>query len=175
MGDRCYFSVWVRVADAETEAGKALIERYFGTAPPEALDGPLVEYVDDQMNWGGQDFLGDWNNEGFMCSGNQCGGSDYGPSSFCTTGKETGVLDYNTGKDGGFTIDFDDDGVPNEGDVAMVRDFILSRKEVWAEMAKGPLELLADCAEPNTTQRGMRNELESTQQRAEAARSGSHD
>jgi hypothetical protein len=99
------------------------------------------------MNWGGQDFLFDWNDAGFLCEGFQGGGFDYGPSLFCTTGELDGALDYNTGRHGGFVIDFDDDGNPDQSAVSFVRDFILTRKRVRAEMQKGPLEHLADCAD----------------------------
>ena len=146
MGDRCYFSVWVRKVDAESEVGKAIIENSF-CGPPSGTEGATIKYEEDQMNWGGQDFLDDWNDAGFLCEGFQGGGSDYGPSLFCTTGELDGALDYNTGRHGGFVIDFDDDGNPDQSAVSFVRDFILTRKRVRAEMQKGPLEHLADCAD----------------------------
>lgn len=145
MGDRCYFTVYVRAVDAQSEDGRAVLGNYDFETPSEK-DGPVWTFSGDGMNYGGVDFLEEWAQTGFPCTGWQEGGSDYGPSNFCTW---KGVLsEAFTGSETGFVIGFDSDGEPDESDVSLVRDFLRTDKMVDEEMRKGPLELLADCGEP---------------------------
>jgi hypothetical protein len=144
LGDRCYFSVYVRAVDAQSEEGRAVLGNYGFETPQE--DGPVWVFCDASMNYGGTEFLAEWVQTGFPCTGHQEGGSQYGPSNFCTW---EGVLsEALTGSETGFVIGFSSDGEPDESDVSMVRDFLRTDKMVDEEMRKGPLELLADCGEP---------------------------
>jgi hypothetical protein len=156
MGDRCYFVVVVRTVDAQSETGRKILADYFGSGASAEENDMIREYVDEQMNWGGSDFLDAWNDAGFMCEGRQEGGGDYSASVFCTTGKQKGpqsdegvrsFYEVTVGREGGYLIDFDSEGNPYSGDVRDVQDFIRVRGEVQREMEKGLLEQLADCAD----------------------------
>lgn len=141
--------VVVRTVDAQSETGRKILADYFGSGASVEESDMLREYVDDQMNWGGSDFLDAWKDAGFMCEGRQEGGSDYSASAFCTTGKHCNRSFYEVtaGRHGGYVIDFDSEGDPFSGDVRDVQDFIRARGEVQKEMEKGLLEQLADCAD----------------------------
>ena len=156
MGDRCYFYIWVKNEDAESEAGREVLQEYWDVETgegrvegPSEIKGPVRKYTHDQMNYGGTDLLEHWVQTGFPCIGRQEGGACYGPSNFCTW---EGVLsEAFTGNDTGFVIGFNGDGKPNVDCLEMVKDFVLANKKVWDEMRKGPLEMLAACAETTTT------------------------
>ena len=155
MGDRCYFTVWVRNIDAESEKGSSILADY-GLEPVEEEEQPMnwqgglvSGWVDDQMNYGGADFLEDWKEAGFPCDGDQEGGDDYGPSHFFIRKGE--LFEFNTARSGGFVIDFDSEtGEPSEHDLAAVKEFILEAKANDEEMKRGPLEDLAATHNTNT-------------------------
>jgi hypothetical protein len=144
MGDRCYFKVWVRNVDAQSEKGSSILARH--GLECEDTEGPLSGWVDAQMNWGGSDFLDAWQEAGFPCDGHQEGGCDYDSSSFFT--REGGLFEVCTAKSGGFVIYFDrDTGEPSEHELETVREFLLGAKKNDEEMKRGPLEELAGCAD----------------------------
>jgi hypothetical protein len=149
MGDRCYFSVTVRTEDAESEEGQDILSRSsFDTdRNPAETEGPVQIWKEDQMNWGGVGFLGAWAKAGFLCYGSQDGGSDYGPSSFITAPRRIlpdGSLDLNRGVDGGWVVEFSEDGDPQRDDIEAIRYFIQKRAEIRRLMEMGPLEKLAE-------------------------------
>ena len=147
MGDRCYFTVWVRNIDAESEKGSSILADY--GLERQDTDGSLSGWVDDQMNYGGADFLEDWKEAGFPCDGHQDGGDDYGPSHFFIRKGE--LFETNTARSGGFVIDFDSELFEfSEHDLTAVKEFILGAKVNDEEMKRGPLEDLAATHNTNT-------------------------
>ena len=159
MGDRCYFSVWVRTADAASKAGRTILDEWVGGSA-EDTDGPLQEWVHEEMNYGGIDFLEAWNAAGFMCHGFHTAGGSYGPGEFHTTGRvrwrgggstcpsrpteRRGVSFVSTSTGGtGYLVDFSPDGEPEALSLAEVKDFILQEKKIKAAMYETPIEQLA--------------------------------
>ena len=142
MGDRCYFRVWVRADDAASEEGAEILAG--SGLEQEEKDGNLEVWVDDQMNYGGCDFLDHWSEAGFACEGYQEGGDDYSPSSFFSREGALYEADTAKGERGGFVITFDlETGEPSADDLAAVNAFILGGRENEKEMRRGPLEKLA--------------------------------
>jgi hypothetical protein len=146
MGDRCYFRVWVRSVDAASEEGAKILAD--SGLEKEDRAGNLEVWVDDQMNYGGCDFLEHWSEAGFACEGYQEGGDDYSPSSFFS--REGALFEVDTAKgwvvssSERFVIDFDrETGEPSVDDLAAVKAFILGCQENEKEMRRGPLERLA--------------------------------
>ena len=156
MGDRCYFTIWLRAEDAESEEGKELLESY-GLERTE-VDGASQEWSSDSMNYGGQDFLEGWVGEGFMCCGSQNGGGSYGPSAFCSLGRSgpdakpwTDLHEECVGINSGYVVGFTSEGEPDPEDLARIKAFILLEKKVEAAINETPMERLAAA---HNTERG---------------------
>lgn len=152
MGDRCYFTVLVRSEDARSEKGAAILRSFFDThVNPDNIDGPCEIWIDESMNYGGDEFLEEWSKTGFLAEFFQSGGAGYGPSKMICGAGVCANGDYwevQTGHGGnGFVIDLDEEGRVIEGTLQEAREFMEASQKVRQALMAGPLEQLAEAGE----------------------------
>ena len=95
MGDRCYFEMLYRKEDVD------IFEETFYEGKALHVDigsdfGPYYYFVDDEINYGGEDELFRFANVGGICCGWHGGGCDYGPSKFLTFNNNVFRANVNT-------------------------------------------------------------------------------